>query len=245
VTVAVSYAERAVPPAARDLLTCGWFRTATSAEQSVQRVVPDACADVMWHRESGALFVAGPDTHAQVAKLTPGTLVGVRFRPGHSPAGLGLPADALRDGRVDLAELWPADRADRLAGALAATTTTADALAVLTDAVTEHRTDTDPAAPELLRLAGADTRIPAIADHLGLTERQVHRRCVAAFGYGPKLLAKVLRFDRAVRMARVGTGFARVAAETGYADQAHLSRDVAALAGVPLSVLVGRTRRLP
>jgi AraC-like DNA-binding protein len=237
---ATTYVERAVPPAARDLLTCGWSRTVSGTGPGVQRVVPDACADVIWHRETGALFVAGPDTRAQLTALTPGTLVGVRFHPGRSPAGLGHPADALRDGRVDLGDVWSADRADRLADALAETTSTATALRLLTDAVTEERGVPDPAAPELLRLAGANTRIPEIADRFGLTERQVHRRCVAAFGYGPKMLAKVLRFDRAVRLAREGMAFADVAAETGYADQAHLSRDVATLAGVPLSVLIGR-----
>lgn len=234
------YAELAVPPAAAELLTCGWFRTVDTTERGQQRVVPDACADVIWHRETGALFVAGPDTRAQVAELAAGTVVGVRFHPGHSPAGLGLPAHALRDARVDLAQVWAGDRAARLADDLATTGTTQEALAVLTDAVTAARGDADPAAPLMLRHAARGARVPETADTLGLTDRQLHRRCVAAFGYGPKVLARVLRFDRAVRMARAGTRFADVAAETGYADQAHLSREVAALAGVPLSVLLGR-----
>jgi AraC-like DNA-binding protein len=52
------------------------------------------------------------------------------------------------------------------------------------------------------------------------------------------VLQRVLRFDRAVRMARRGTELASVAYETGYADQAHLAREVRALAGVPMTTLL-------
>ncbi|WP_461029927.1 helix-turn-helix domain-containing protein, partial [Streptomyces sparsus] len=69
-------------------------------------------------------------------------------------------------------------------------------------------------------------------------ERQLHRRAVRAFGYGPKTLARVLRLERALTLARAGLPFARVAADAGYADQAHLAREVKALAGVPLTTLL-------
>jgi AraC-like DNA-binding protein len=66
----------------------------------------------------------------------------------------------------------------------------------------------------------------------------LHRRSLAAFGYGPKLLGRILRLNRALDLARAGTPYATVAAQAGYADQAHLSRDVKQLAGVPLRVLL-------
>src|SRR6266436_4151065 len=47
----------------------------------------------------------------------------------------------------------------------------------------------------------------------------------AAVGYGPKMLERVLRFQRARRIARGTTSLALVAALAGYADQAHLSRE--------------------
>jgi AraC-like DNA-binding protein len=52
------------------------------------------------------------------------------------------------------------------------------------------------------------------------------------------LLARVLRLQRAVALARTGSPFAAVSADSGYADQAHLSREVKALAGVPLGALI-------
>jgi AraC-like DNA-binding protein len=225
------YAERPAPAAGRDLFTCVWSRHVAGAT-GAQRIVPDACVDVMWHRESGYLWVAGPDTRPHLSRALPGELVGVRFRPGHSAAGLGVPADALRDERVELARLW-AGGTGRLADTLAATAATEDAQAVLGDAVLARvRADPDPAVPELLALARSGTRVGEMADAVGLTERQLHRRCLAAFGYGPKVLARVLRFTGAMRLARGGAGLADVAYRAGYADQAHLSREVRALAGV-------------
>jgi AraC-like DNA-binding protein len=73
---------------------------------------------------------------------------------------------------------------------------------------------------------------------VAFSERQLHRRSLLLFGYGPKTLARILRLGTALDLARGGAPFGRVAAEAGYADQAHLSREVKALAGVPLSTLI-------
>ncbi len=77
-----------------------------------------------------------------------------------------------------------------------------------------------------------------LARELTLSERQLHRRCLEAFGYGPKTLDRVLRLARALDRARAGLPFAQVASLAGYADQAHLAREVRALAGVPLGRLL-------
>jgi AraC-like DNA-binding protein len=68
----------------------------------------------------------------------------------------------------------------------------------------------------------------------------LHRISLAAFGYGPKTLARVLRLQRALRLARAGVPFAETAVRAGFADQAHLARDVKDLTGVPLRVLLDR-----
>ncbi|OLF19583.1 helix-turn-helix domain-containing protein [Actinophytocola xanthii] len=235
-----SYAERPPQAATRGLLTCVWARSVMPSAVEETRVVPDACVDVMWERETGRMFVAGPDTGPHVTSLAAGELVGVRFHRGHSPVGLGVPADALRDERVELDALWAPSRVDRLADELAATASTERAQDVLSAAVLDGaRGRSDPAVPAVLQLARSGARVGEMADSVGLTERQLHRRCLASFGYGPKVLQRVLRFDAAVRLARAGTGLADVAYRAGYADQAHLAREVRAFAGVPLTVLLG------
>ena len=76
------------------------------------------------------------------------------------------------------------------------------------------------------------TRPPRPLTTLGWTTRTLHRRCLAAFGYGPSVLRRVLRFRRAVALLRAGVAPAEVAAQAGYADQPHLSREVREFAGV-------------
>jgi AraC-like DNA-binding protein len=80
-------------------------------------------------------------------------------------------------------------------------------------------------------MATAGVPVAAMAEQLGMSARQLHRRCLPVFGYGPRRLARVLRMGRALDEARAGLPLASVAADCGYADQAHLSREVRALAG--------------
>ena len=68
-----------------------------------------------------------------------------------------------------------------------------------------------------------------MADHLGLSTRQLHRRCIPIFGYGPRRLTRILRMGRALEKARAGTPLAQVAAACHYADQAHFCREVRTL----------------
>jgi AraC-like DNA-binding protein len=224
----VTYQESAPPSGG--VLTCVWSRTVTGGGEE-QRIVPDACVDLIWN--GAQLWVAGPDTHAHVAVSSPGTIVGARFLPGAASRALGVPADLLRDGRVDLADIWSAARVRRLTERLADAPGVVAAQQVMAGELSVED-DPDPVVRAVLT-GGA---VPAIADAAGLSERQLHRRCLTAFGYGPKTVHKVLRFQQALRLARKGIPLAEVAATVGYSDQPHLARDVRSLAGVPMSGLL-------
>jgi AraC-like DNA-binding protein len=88
------------------------------------------------------------------------------------------------------------------------------------------------------RLTNPDLGVAALAFELGVSERQLRRRFERAVGYGPKRLARVLRLERALSAARAGEELARVAADAGYADQAHFANDCRDLAGVAPSSLL-------
>jgi len=212
-----------------------WQRTSLAAP-SMERVLPDGCMDLIW--VEGQLFVAGPDTAAYVAPSRPGAnFVAVRFAPGTGPAVLGAPAHELRDQRVPLADLWPGPRVRRLTEYLDQAPDRATALEAVALRRLERVDRPDPAVAAIVRLLRAGAPVSATADAVGLSERQLHRRSLAAFGYGPKTLVRILRMNRALDLSRDGTPFADVATATGYADQAHLAREVKALAGVPLGEL--------
>jgi AraC-like DNA-binding protein len=101
----------------------------------------------------------------------------------------------------------------------------------------------DPLMPPLLAaLAQSDHAYAALTRELGVSERQARRRFVAAVGYGPRAYRRVARFQRflalARRRGRADVGLARLAAEAGYADQAHLTREVVRLAGTTPGALL-------
>jgi AraC-like DNA-binding protein len=206
------------------------WRTIAPPGGATTRVLPDGCLDIIW--SEGAVFVAGPDTVAEVALSPPGGRgFALRFAAGTGPGVLGVPADELTDREVPLDDLWPAAEVRRLAEA-------PDPMAALEAAALRRWHDPDPAMVALAAGARAGRPVGAIAGALGLSARHLQRRCKTSFGYGPKMLGRVLRLQRAVALARGGTPFAEVSSSTGYADQAHLSRDVKALAGVPLGILI-------
>jgi AraC-like DNA-binding protein len=61
----------------------------------------------------------------------------------------------------------------------------------------------------------------------------LHRRVLGAVGYGPKVLARIVRFRRFLALVsrRDAVSLADLAHSAGYADQAHLARECRALAG--------------
>ncbi|MEU7938264.1 helix-turn-helix domain-containing protein [Microbispora bryophytorum] len=228
-----------------------WWSTSPGTAAAGRRVLPDGCMDVIW--ADGALLVAGPDTAAHVVTDRPGArYVGLRFGPGTGPAVFGVPARELRDLRVPLDDLWPGAEARRLterAGEAAdAGPALGPALGPVLGAVLEEEAARRLGAtrrPVDTALVGcvvegvrAGRPVARIAADTGIGERRLHRRCLDAFGYGPRTLGRILRMNRAVDLARGGTPPATVAAVAGYADQAHLSREVRSLTGVTLGVLI-------
>lgn len=236
------YAERAVAAPAADLLVCAWSRTTADGPPRTYRIVPDGCVDLVW--TGSTLFVAGPDTRAQLTTAGPGIMHGVRLRPGVAPALFGLPTAEILDAQPTLDQLDRQAFADRLTDALAAADNPADVLERAVVAAL-RRDRLDPAVPAVVAGLRGRASVADLAEGFGLTERSLHRRSVAAFGYGPKMLQRVLRFQHALRLIRSGRAYADAAYEAGYADQPHLAREVRALAGVPLNSLLGPPLRSP
>jgi len=269
----MSYREVRAPRELAGLAECGWVDTATS--DGPHEVLPDGCMDLVWTGAqllvAGPDTMAHPGRRTRGV-----TVAGLRFLPGALPSLLGVPAAPLHNQRVALHELLPGPGREALArleageepvSVLAALAVRLPgdppdrSVAALRRALAPSgpRSGDGEASPRVVRaieaerVAGqaagsgaADGSVAALADALGCTPRSVHRRCLAAFGYGPATLRRVLRFRRAAALLRAGVSPAEVAATSGYADQPHLSRETRALAGVsPGQLASGANRSTP
>lgn len=220
--------------------------THSSAPADVGRVLPDGCMDLLlW---DGELVVAGPDTCAHLFARRPDSrMTGLRFPPGMGPSVFGVRAHELTDRRVPLDAVWPGREARLLAERIADAPEPGRAMeAVATGRLTEQMRGAPFAATltgTVARMLTQGRAVAEVAATVGLSERQLHRRCRDAFGYGPKTLARVMRLREALRLAGDGLPLAGVAAAAGYADQAHLSREFKALAGVPVTELLPQGSR--
>ncbi len=193
-------------------------------------VVPDGCCDLIW--AGGQLMVIGPDRTAAFPALAPGeTILGLRFRPGTALHWLDVPLRELVGRAVPLRELRDDVRAME------------DRLSEANCPIVRRRLFDAWAAGEASLAAEPQNAMGMLFDELGsgvlrgsaaaqaLGERTLRRRSHDHFGYGPKTLERILRLQRFLRMARQSASgnLATLALEAGYADQAHMTRDVKAL----------------
>jgi AraC-like DNA-binding protein len=242
---ASTYHELPPPPALADYVECLWVHRIGDIDGSyAQPVLPDGCVDIVALGEE--VLLAGPATRSTTLHLGAGALtVGVRFRTGAAPALVGVSAAELRDRDVHVDDVWGragSQVTERIVGS-------ADwqgRLDVMVAAMTERLDSaaaTDRVAVGIAGLLANDAGRPVteLADHVGLSERQLRRRVEQAVGYSPRTLARILRFQRFLHFARTARpprGLAVLAADAGYADQAHLTRDSRDLSGLPPAALL-------
>jgi AraC-like DNA-binding protein len=247
-----SFQER--PPAAplSELVSTVWVQEVSSdAAPYPHRSIPDGRIELVC--EIGSLpVINGPRTRPTVEMLSPRTtIVGLRFHAGAASSVLRESASELVDLTVVSDALWGASAVatgERIADARSPQ----EALAFLQQLVIAHlpaasRPDPIVAATVRRLLSGRTADIGRLAASLSISERQLRRRCEAWVGLGPKALHRMLRFQVLQALAQrntalgrkpAGDGLARLAAEAGYADQAHLNRECLRLSGeTPRSLL--------
>ena len=95
-----------------------------------------------------------------------------------------------------------------------------------------ERLSVDAAAQEIVSKEGC-VGIPDLASHAGLSSRQFERRFADVLGISPKLYARIIRFEAAVRKKAVSSciNWTTVAHELGYHDQMHMIHDFQLLSG--------------
>src|SRR5262249_23697524 len=211
-------------------------------------IVPDGCADLIW--SNGALRIAGPDRTAKIEQLPPGaTVIGLRFQPGALASWLRVPASELVGERAGLEHFWGAE-ARKIGDWVSEGRSPTDVGARLERAMARRAAgmkDGDGWAGAVFSLVERHTPfdgqlIDRLIGETGMAERTLRRRCHEFFGFGPKTLDRILRFQRFIQLARgvEPAGLAGIAFEAGYSDQAHLTRETRELAGFTPSTVVAQ-----
>jgi len=246
-----AYVEHAPHPALAGRVRTVWIRH-TDTGGHVQRNLPTGGIEIQCTLGETPRIL-GPLTTAEVEVLAPGTVtVGARFHPGAgTPLSGRLPTKDLVDQAPLLSDL-PGRPAVELGEALATVATPEDALAELQRFIARELRQSpmpDPLVVEAVSLLmpGRSADVASVADALALSRSQLRRRCVAALGMGPKTVQRTLRFQAYLALAQAASQdalrlgdrrTASLAAVAGYADQPHLVRECARLAGVTPSELL-------
>lgn len=238
------YDERLPLPALAARVRTVWIQR-TGPEPVVQRNLPTGGVELKCPL-GGTPRLVGPLTRVKVEVLPPHlAMVGVRFWPGAASPLLGMPADELLDQIVPFDEVR--GEGPDLAARLAEAPGPEAALQVLQFELVRRQTRTPPpdalVAEAVRRLMPwQPTGIRLLTDDLSISESQLRRRFLAEVGIGPKTLQRTLRFQGYLALAQAATHGIRVsdlAAEVGYADHAHLSRECLRLTGLTPRELLG------
>lgn len=234
---ALHYRERPAPAFLGRAAACTW-RSRPGPGGHVQRLLPDGCVEVVVSPGRPAL-VYGPRSSWFDLHVPAGEHRGVRLLPGVAAGLLRLDVREITDRVVRLEDLLkqapPDDRpaVSQLAG-------------VLGDLFRRGGASRDPEVARALDLLHRQPGVTAaaVARACGLSERQLRRRFARAVGMPPTTYRRVARVNATLHAAhRVpAPPWARLAADLGYADQAHLVREVRALTGSTPTAVLGRPR---
>ena len=198
--------------------------------------------------QSPKAAVYGVDTKIFTRRLSgAGRALGVRFRPGGFRPFRNAPISTLNDRVVPAAAIFGPAAGRALDGVLAA----ADDEAMIACAAglllaADPRPDpvTDEVAGIVARITADPLlrRVGELVTASGIPERRLQRMFAEYVGVSPKWVMRRARLHEAALRADAGEGvdWAALAADLGYADQAHLTRDFTATLGVPPSRYAAR-----
>ena len=220
------YREWDPPPEWRHAVTCLWEQRVFA--DRVQRVVPDGYADLIFNAD-GTVDVIGVSDEVGLPVLVAGTrLFGIRLHPEAVGAAFRTDASELLNQAVPADDIFGSKRSRFLI----------DRAGIDTWIRGIEPDERASRAVGLLKTHSvADT-----ADELSVSPRQLQRSLLAEVGLAPRAFQSIARFQRFLRAADGGIALGRAAVEAGYADQAHLTREVGRLSGLTPSRLIAERR---
>jgi AraC-like DNA-binding protein len=234
------YFELRSPPALREYVQTYWgFDVRHASEVITHTVWPDGCLSLLCRvrpGEPGHAVFSGPRVEPLRVPVREGeSYRGVRLWPWAIGPLLEVDPSALRDRSGPATDVLGTDAVALPSMAMPQEVFPALERVLLARAASAPAPDpVIRAAVEIISSAAGTCSIAQVASRAGrLGERQLRRRFRAVTGLSPKEYARVRRL-RTTGEARIrgGAGWSRLAASFGFADQAHLVREIARMTGL-------------
>lgn len=220
-----------------------------AGESQVHHIWPDGCVSLSCRVADGKPFglgLVGPTTSARKADVE-GTFAyrGMRLRPEAARAVLGFAPATIREQMLPAFQVFGASGlADDVAAA------DAQSFASVYGDWLSKRGAPEPdgsirAAVELAIESHGGATVAAMAEAAGLGVRQLQRRFLDAVGITPKEYARIRRVRSTLAAVLRGErSLAALAHDLGFADQAHMTRELGDVTGFTPTVLEDRLDRI-
>lgn len=240
------YREHQPSEALKPFVDCFWTRVGWPGLET--RVLPDAAVDIIFDLAAPsppmAAFVVGTMTAPVVVKPSRTCdYVAVRFHPGGAQPLFGSSMQELSDHRMELGSMWSSQVASEWTERLKETESTPGRVRLLERLFIGRIPGSLPPEPRVreavrrIKLSGGSFPVERLSSTLGLSRQQLTRLFDFHVGVGVKVFSRIIRLRHVlsalerVSSERCRVDWARLAADTGYFDQAHFVRDFRALTG--------------
>jgi AraC-like DNA-binding protein len=234
-----------------------WYHEGFVSDYAMERLLPDGAIELIvdltdpakrWSdaddlrraRTVRRSWISGQHTRPiAIEAAQHSCMIGARFLPGGAHAVLSEPVSTLNDSVVEMELVWGGAIHELRERLLAAPSV--DARLALLDAALVRRAGSRleldrslARAIDLIATRPCDVSIRRLAAEIGISQGRLVRLFEARVGLKPKMLARVLRFQRVLRRLErePRLSWSALATDYGYFDQSHFIKEFGALAGL-------------
>ncbi len=221
-----------------DIIESFWTFSKNESSENF-KVLPDTCSDLIFDLNKNQGYLSGIMTTYQLVELSKETdLIGVRFKSEKFGSLCKIPVDETKDLKVELSQILPTKKQNRL-NQLYELETTTDKVHFIEKFVKqlfEHTSERQ----DLMILSIADNvrtlkgtlSIRDLANSHNISLRQLERRFKSYIGLTIKEFSNIVRFNNAKKSIanNIDSSLLEIAVDRGFFDHSHMTNEFQAIA---------------